>query len=133
MGKKNFGRTKARLNFGGQVGGSDVWSLGGGGGGWVQPSLIIQSRLGKWWGSLPKLGHRGPQPWLLRHVVEHTIFNLLLMFNVCHLCKQCPNFWDYHTWSIQIVFRRGKWVVFNLVVNVIKIEKIFWSCQNHLD
>jgi hypothetical protein len=30
--KQNFGRAKAKLNFGEQVGGNDEWSLGGG---WV--------------------------------------------------------------------------------------------------
>jgi hypothetical protein len=43
-GEKHFGKAGARLNFGMQVRGNDEWSLGGG---WVQPSLIIQSRLGK--------------------------------------------------------------------------------------
>jgi hypothetical protein len=51
----------------------------------VQPSLFDQGKSGKQRGSHSRLGHQSPQPWLLSRVADHVIFNLLLLFHVCHV------------------------------------------------
>jgi hypothetical protein len=51
----------------------------------VQPSLVNQGKPGKQRGLHSRLGHQSPQPWLLRHVADRVVFNLLLLFHVCHV------------------------------------------------